>query len=849
MGIHSVFRVTLFAAVFMTLAGSVRGVCLQQGADTNDSGTPPKPTCVGESCAPAQAPQAGSPQASPTDKKVEQETPADTPMTFKKVFLNLPGDQKTIWTSPFRLRWKDSLWAFPMAGATGVMIGSDQHSMARARSNATAISRINTISNAGVAGLTALPAAMWAWGSLQGNARERETGLLTGEALLNSAAVSEALKTVFARARPLPVGGQGKFFTDINNASFPSMHSTLAWTAASVIAHEYPGTLTQVLVYSAAATVSISRVTGRQHFPADVVVGGALGWMIGRQAYKAHHDSELDAPFYGSFEHDPKEFDPDKLGSVYVPLDSWVYPALERLAALGYIKSQFTGLRPWTARECLRQIEEAEYFAQDPPEDSELGRTLKLLRDEFKEQGTHYQSFSVDSLYTGFANISGSPLRDSYHFGDTIWNDFGRHYDQGGNFYSGASMSAVVGRFFWYVRGEYQHAPGRPALTGAQQNLVNTLDGNIGPPPIPIGPPPGPVATTDRFYPLDMYAGMQLGEYALTFGKQSLWLGPGESGPLMLSDNADPMYMLRLSRTTPLILPGILRHLGEIRGEFLFAKLSGHQFPARPFFNLQKISIHPTRNLEIGFTRASLWGGVGHPFTLRALGRNFFFLGDTPNGPFNTPNDIGDRKSGFDFSYRLPGLRNWLTLYSDFYSDDDPSPLANPRRAAVNPGLYLSHFPHLAKLDLRVEAVSTQSLTASDRGGTFLYWNFRYHDSNTNKGYLLGNQTGRDGRTYQAWTTYHFSPATSLQFGYRDTKLSAINDPSTNAFFLPGGGTQSDASTRLLWQVRPSWSVDALVQYERWFIPVLRPTPQQDVTGRLQLTYTPRRKSVVSPKN
>jgi len=292
------------------------------------------------------------------------------------------------------------------------------------------------------------------------------------------------------------------------------------------------------------------------------------------------------------------------------------------------------------------------------------------------------------------------------------------------------------------------------------------------------------------------------------------------------------MYMLRLSRTSPWVLPWFLRWLGPVRGEFLFAKLSGHQFPARPFFNLQKISFHPTKDLEIGFTRSSLWAGVGHPFTAHALGRNLFSLGDTPAGPFNNPNDLGDRKSGFDFSYRLPGLRNWLTLYSDMYSDDDPSPLANPRRAAVNPGLYLSHFPKIAKLDLRVEAVSTQALTATDRGGQFLYFNFRYHDSNTNKGFLFGNPTGRDGRTYQGWSTYHFSAATSLQVGYRDTKVA-------NGF-LPGGGTQSDASTRLLWQVRPQWSVDSTVQYERWLIPSLKPGEQHDVSGSFQITFYPK---------
>jgi Capsule assembly protein Wzi/PAP2 superfamily len=774
----------------------------------------------------------GTAQSSPP--KSESPSEADNSVTLKKAFLNLPGDQKAIWTSPFHLHARDSIWLVPMIGTAGVLIGSDAHSMQRERSTASAISLSDNAGNAGLAATAALPVFMYAWGSWRGNARQQETGLLSGEALIDSAVVNETFKLIFARQRPTSTGGQGKFFTDIGNASFPSTHSMLSWTAASVVAHEYPGPLTQVLAYGTAAAISISRVTGREHFPSDVVVGGAFGWLIGRQVYKAHHDSELEGPAYGTFTRDPKEVDPSKLGSTFVPLDSWIYPALERLATMGYIQSQFAGLRPWTRRECLRQIDEAEYAAQDLPADSDVARIIRSLRQEFEGEGRRYQTFSIDSLYSRYTNIAGTPLRDSYHFGNTLWNDDGRPFDRGANIYTGASISAVAGRFFWYASGEYQHAPGRPAFTAAQQDLINTLDENTGP-PNPTGPSPAPVSNTDRFYPLDLYAGAQLGEYAVTFGKQSLWLGPGESGPLMLSDNADPMYTFRISRTTPLVLPGFLRHLGAIRGEFLVAKLSGHQFPARPFFNLQKISLHPTKNLEIGFTRASLWAGVGHPFTAHRFVRNFTSVGDT-NGGYGDPLDPGDRKSGFDFSYRLPGLRNWLTLYSDFYSDDDPSPLANPRRAAINPGLYLTHLPRIAKLDLRVETVSTQSLTAADRGGVFLYWNTNYHDSNTNKGYLFGNQTGRDGRTYQAWSTYHFSAATSLQLGYRDTRASNV--------FIPGGGTQSDASTRFQWQVHRQWSVNAFVQYERWLIPVLHPTAQRDVTTSLQLTFSPHMNAV-----
>ncbi|MGC2743261.1 MAG: capsule assembly Wzi family protein, partial [Candidatus Angelobacter sp.] len=368
-----------------------------------------------------------------------------------------------------------------------------------------------------------------------------------------------------------------------------------------------------------------------------------------------------------------------KLGSPFVPLDSWVYPALKHLAALGYIQSQFIGLEPWTRVECVRQTHEAAQAASRSTPPSDVTQMIQALLREFEADDHHYYSAQIDSVYARYGQISGTPLRDSYHFGQTLWNDFGRPYDEGANTIVGGTASAVAGRFFFYAQGEYQHAPGRGPLTGAQRTLIANVDAN------PVQPASS-IDTVDRFHAMEMYAGVRLGEYSVTFGKQSLWLGPTEAGPLMLSDNADPMYMLRLSRTSPLELPGFLHWLGPVRGEVLFSRLSGHQFPAQPFFNLQKISFHPTKNLEVGFTRAAIWAGQGHPFTLHSLLRNFFSVSSTnaQSAGFGNRNDPGDRKSGFDFSYRIPGLRNWLSIYSDMYADDDPSPIANPRRAAVN---------------------------------------------------------------------------------------------------------------------------------------------------------------------
>ncbi|WP_369294449.1 capsule assembly Wzi family protein, partial [Klebsiella pneumoniae] len=55
--------------------------------------------------------------------------------------------------------------------------------------------------------------------------------------------------------------------------------------------------------------------------------------------------------------------------------------------------------------------------------------------------------------------ISGTPLRDSFHLGQTIVNDYGRPYANGFNNYSGASGYATAGPFLVYARAEFQGAP------------------------------------------------------------------------------------------------------------------------------------------------------------------------------------------------------------------------------------------------------------------------------------------------------------------------------------------------------------------------------------------------------
>ncbi len=602
------------------------------------------------------------------------------------------------------------------------------------------------------------------------------------------------------------------------------MHAASAWAIASVVATRYPSWWAQTAAYGLASAISFSRVSARQHFPSDVLVGSALGFLVGQ--YVAHqgvakpkaHFREEDGVDYVRKERAPKN------GASYVPLDSWVYGALDRLAALGFVPTQIAGLRPWSWAECERQASEVDEFVEihqlDAGVKREVLETLVALHRELDENA-HSGAVVLDSVYARAGYIGGAVLNNSLDFGQTWRGDDGRPYGPGLNMIDGFTLHAEEGHFFAEWQGEYQHAAGNPPESLATRELIAGLDEN----PVQAAQPQ---QDTNRFRTIEGYVGVRFGDFQFSVGKQAMWWGPTYDAPLSFSNNAEPLKSAKLTSARPFLLPGVLRHLGEVRTELVVGKLGGQQYTWRPWFNAEKISFKPTENLELGFTRWSILWGVGHPITLLSGAENIVSIsshfGDTG------AHDPGDRKAGFDFKYRIPGLRNWLTLYSDSYSDDDPSPLASPRRAAISPGIYLTRVPRLSRLSLRAEAPST-SLLGGDVGGWMNYINNQYHSGNTNYSYLIGNPVTRDGRAIEGWATYRFSPRTTLEAGYRQEKGFGK--------FLPGGSTQSDATLKAEFRLAKHWHASTFFQYERFWIPAIG-GPQRNVSGWLQIAWEPK---------
>ncbi len=220
------------------------------------------------------------------------EAPAPQPsVTEKGLPLAILKDQIPIWTSPIRIRAHDLLWLLPVGAAVGVTLSTDTDTMREVSHDRTFNKDNVDVSNSLLGGEIAIPVGLYGVGLFKGDEHARETGILSGEALADSVVVEEVAKVIFRRERPLYNNAAGDFFSSNagSDGSFPSSHSTLAWSTAAVIAGEYPSKWVAAGTYTLATGVSLTRVLGQEHFPTDVLVGGVAGWLIGHYVVEKHH--------------------------------------------------------------------------------------------------------------------------------------------------------------------------------------------------------------------------------------------------------------------------------------------------------------------------------------------------------------------------------------------------------------------------------------------------------------------------------------------------------------------------------------------------------------------------------
>jgi membrane-associated phospholipid phosphatase len=186
----------------------------------------------------------------------------DVSLDVRKFGSNLWSDQKTI-------------WSFPQRNSNSL----DTFNRVLVKNHTTAATLIT-------------PAAFYAAGLIAKDSYLKRTGLLAAEAWVDAEATNIAFRVSFRRLRPIDVPPNGSFSdtwfkTSANplgaSGSFPSGHTAWAFAVATVVARRHANhKWVPILAYSLATLDGISRISSNNHFLADTVFGGALGYAIGR---------------------------------------------------------------------------------------------------------------------------------------------------------------------------------------------------------------------------------------------------------------------------------------------------------------------------------------------------------------------------------------------------------------------------------------------------------------------------------------------------------------------------------------------------------------------------------------
>ncbi len=225
-----------------------------------------------------------------------------TPKEAGREFLS---DAGRIWSSPARIKGKDVLPLLGFAGATTLLIASDESIHDGVQTYAAKHPWAGDASSVvtqmgGLAGF-ATAGAFFGAGLIFKDTRARDTGYLAANAILQSFLIDNVIKSLAGRRRPFAMDGEdhwsgpAAFFKRFgpggsgSYGSFPSGHAAAAFSLATVVALQYRHSgWVPVVAYTLAGGVGLSRIVLDRHWASDVFIGALVGHFAGRLVVRNH---------------------------------------------------------------------------------------------------------------------------------------------------------------------------------------------------------------------------------------------------------------------------------------------------------------------------------------------------------------------------------------------------------------------------------------------------------------------------------------------------------------------------------------------------------------------------------
>lgn len=127
------------------------------------------------------------------------------------------------------------------------------------------------------------------------------TGRMLIEGLLYAGLTTTIIKFTTGRSRPYMNEGDFNFIffqTTNDYTSFPSGHSTVAFTLSSILSERINNTYASIGLYTLAVLTLWQRMYSDNHWLSDVILGASIGYFIGKAVVKFDDDSKSNSGNY-----------------------------------------------------------------------------------------------------------------------------------------------------------------------------------------------------------------------------------------------------------------------------------------------------------------------------------------------------------------------------------------------------------------------------------------------------------------------------------------------------------------------------------------------------------------------
>ncbi len=207
----------------------------------------------------------------------------------KEFLKNFKSDFAQVLVSPKNWKGRDFLYLSTVLGAGFFLYSVDQdiYQWIEDRRSSSSKDISNVITNFGDGRfLAGLITALYISGEISDNNSLRKTALLSLESWLTTGVIVTSLKFVTGRARPW-TGESSHTFHPFSLTSgfhsFPSGHASSAFAVATVVANQSKRAYIDILAYSLATLVAVSRLHIDKHWASDVLVGSSIGYFVAKK--------------------------------------------------------------------------------------------------------------------------------------------------------------------------------------------------------------------------------------------------------------------------------------------------------------------------------------------------------------------------------------------------------------------------------------------------------------------------------------------------------------------------------------------------------------------------------------